>query len=415
MSYLINKEPSIIVGGFVLGGAMIGAGMFSLPTIMSGAWFINSLLVLLIVCFIMFHSGIYILECTSKYGAGTNYFYISKELLPKWACYIANVSLIFVLYILMYAYISAAGSVIYGASRLYGYNINLRAIFIIFSIVLGAAIWWGGTCASRLTSLFLFIKIVLFVLAFSGLFIQAKSSLLFSFSVEGSNQLVLYPFVFIIIPYAITSFGYHGNVCSLYKIYNQNEKKVIKSCIVGCVLALIIYLLWMIGTMGNLPREQFITIINKGGNLDAFIDSLYTVLNSDYIETFLLWFSISAVFCSFLGVAIGLFDYILATLNFKDNAGGRFKSALICFTPPLLLCMFFPNGFLIAIAYAGMAACIWAIICPAVMVLKVRKKFSESGFKVWGGKGLIYTVIAFGIFGIICQLLAQFNILPIYR
>ncbi|MDC9588917.1 aromatic amino acid transport family protein [Xenorhabdus sp. XENO-10] len=123
----------------------------------------------------------------------------------------------------------------------------------------------------------------------------------------------------------------------------------------------------------------------------------------------------SAVFCSFLGVAIGLFDYILSTFNFKDNSDGRLKSALICFAPPLLLCMFFPNGFLIAIAYAGMAACIWAIICPAVMALKVRKKFPESGFTVWGGKGLIYTVIAFGIFGIICQLLAQFNLLPIYR
>ena len=32
-----KKEPSIMVGGFVLGGAMIGAGMFSLPTIMAGA------------------------------------------------------------------------------------------------------------------------------------------------------------------------------------------------------------------------------------------------------------------------------------------------------------------------------------------------------------------------------------------
>ncbi|MBX6953467.1 tryptophan permease, partial [Providencia rettgeri] len=89
-----KKEPSILVGGFVLGGAMIGAGMFSLPTIMAGAWFINSVVVLLIVCFFMFHSGIYILECISKYGAGTNYFFISKELLPKWACYIANIALI---------------------------------------------------------------------------------------------------------------------------------------------------------------------------------------------------------------------------------------------------------------------------------------------------------------------------------
>lgn len=83
--------------------------------------------------------------------------------------------------------------------------------------------------------------------------------------------------------------------------------------------------------------------------------------------------------------------------------------------PPLILCMLFPNGFLIAIAYAGMAACIWAIICPAVMALKARERFPNSRFKVWGGKGLIYAVITFGIVGIICQLLAQFNLLPIYR
>ncbi|WP_265716094.1 aromatic amino acid transport family protein, partial [Providencia rustigianii] len=30
--------------------------MFSLPTIMAGAWFINSIVILLIVCFFMFHS-----------------------------------------------------------------------------------------------------------------------------------------------------------------------------------------------------------------------------------------------------------------------------------------------------------------------------------------------------------------------
>lgn len=409
-----KKDPSIMVGGFVLGGAMIGAGMFSLPTIMAGAWFINSVVILLVVCFFMFHSGIYILECISKYGSGTNYFFISKELLPKWACYIANMALIFVLYILIYAYISAAGSVIKEAAAIYGYDINLRFIFITFTLILGASIWWSGVGASRLTSLFLFIKIILFILAFSGLFLIVKTDLLLTSPVEG-GQTALLPFVFIIIPYAITSFGYHGNVCSLYKLYHENERKVVKSCVIGCVLALVLYFLWIMGTMGNLPRAEFLTIINKGGNLDAFIESLYAVLNSKHIATFLLWFSISAVFCSFLGVAIGLFDYILASLNFKDNPSGRMKSALLCFLPPLILCMLFPNGFLVAIAYAGMAACIWAIICPAIMALKVRERFPDSKFKVWGGKGLIYAVIAFGVFGIICQLLAQFNLLPIYR
>ncbi|WP_232240022.1 MULTISPECIES: aromatic amino acid transport family protein [Proteus] len=49
------------------------------------------------------------------------------------------------------------------------------------------------------------------------------------------------------------------------------------------------------------------------------------------------------------------------------------------------------------------------------MALKARDKFPNSGFKVWGGKGLIYSVIAFGAVGIICQTLAQFGLLPIYR
>lgn len=116
----LNKEPSIIVGGLVLGGVMIGAGMFSLPTIMAGAWFLNSSVILFSVCFFMFLSGTYILECISRYGEGANYSHISKKLLPAWLFYLSNASLIFVLYILIYAYISAAGSVIHEAAAIYG-------------------------------------------------------------------------------------------------------------------------------------------------------------------------------------------------------------------------------------------------------------------------------------------------------
>ena len=409
-----HKEPSIFVGGLVLGGAMIGAGMFSLPTIMAGAWFINAWIILIVVAFIMLLSGLYILECISKYGAGANYAVIAKNLLPKPLAYFANLSLIFVLYILIYAYISAAGSVIHGAFIQFSFPVRIEIIFIVFTLCLGATVWWSALLSSRLTSLFLLIKIILFVLAFYGLFINAKPTMLFTLP-EGKSTTTLLPFIFVIIPYAITSFGYHGNVCSLYKLYGT-PGKVVKSCFLGVTLAFVLYTLWMIGTMGNLPRSEFLTIIGKGGNLEAFIQSLYTVLQNPYIEAFLLWFSISAVFCSFLGVAIGLFDYILDSLSLPETKPGRLKAATLCFLPPLLLCLLFPDGFLIAIAYAGSAACIWAVICPAVMALKARKVFDKGiGFEVKGGTLLIYSVSGFGLFGILCQALAMMGVLPIYK
>ncbi|WP_318836608.1 MULTISPECIES: hypothetical protein [unclassified Providencia] len=55
------------------------------------------------------------------------------------------------------------------------------------------------------------------------------------------------------------------------------------------------------------------------------------------------------------------------------------------------------------------------LFSPHTPQMTIAQRFPDSRFKVWGGKGLIYAVIAFGVVGIICQLLAQFNLLPIYR
>lgn len=34
-----TNTPSLIGGAMIIGGTIIGAGMFSLPVVMSGAWF----------------------------------------------------------------------------------------------------------------------------------------------------------------------------------------------------------------------------------------------------------------------------------------------------------------------------------------------------------------------------------------
>lgn len=37
-----QTSPSLLGGVVIIGGTIIGAGMFSLPVVMSGAWFCNA-------------------------------------------------------------------------------------------------------------------------------------------------------------------------------------------------------------------------------------------------------------------------------------------------------------------------------------------------------------------------------------
>ncbi|ECI3890094.1 low affinity tryptophan permease TnaB [Salmonella enterica subsp. enterica] len=407
-----NTKHSSFWGIMVIAGTVIGGGMFALPVDLAGAWFFWGAFILIIAWFSMMHSGLLLLEANLNYPVGSSFNTITKDLIGnKWNI-ISGITVAFVLYILTYAYISANGAIISETITINsGMYVNPRIVGICSAIFVASILWVSSLAASRITSLFLGIKILAFIIVFGSFFFKVDYSILRDIVASESHNTYL-PYIFMAVPVCLASFGFHGNIPSLIICYGKRKDKLIKSVVFGSLLALVIYLFWLYCTMGNIHRSNFKEIIASGGNVDSLVRSFLGTNPRGIIEFFLLTFSNLAVASSFFGVTLGLFDYLADLFKIDNSSSGRFKTILLTFLPPAVLYLIFPNGFIYAIGGAGLCATIWAVIVPAFLALKSRERFPDQIFTVWGGKAIPLAVILFGIVVILCWFGNTLNLLP---
>ena len=417
MANHMNAAKNKVAGKSLLGGAMIiagttvGAGMFSLPVVGAGMWFGYSMVMLLGIWFCMLVSGLMLLETNLHFEPGASFDTLTKTTLGQFWRIVNGLSIAFVLYILTYAYISGGGSIVNHSLAGLGINLPQSIAGLVFAGVLAAIVVISTKAVDRITTVMLGGMIITFFLAVGNLLIDIDTSKLFMPDGEQSFA----PYLLAALPFGLASFGYHGNVPSLVKYYGKEPKTIIKALFIGTFIALVIYSCWLMATMGNIPRSQFIDIIAQGGNMGVLVGALSEVMASSWLNTMLTLFANLAVASSFLGVTLGLFDYLADLFGFDESRAGRLKTAAVTFIPPTILGLLFPNGFLIAIGFAALAATIWAAIVPAMMAYKSRKMIADNdSFRVPGGTPLIVLVIIFGLVTGACHLLAMAGLLPVY-
>lgn len=382
--------------------------MFALPVVSAGMWIGWSLALLLITWFCTFHSSLFILEINLNFQPGASFDTFVKHTLGSFANFVNTLTLSFVLYILTYAYISGGSSIIVHLLSNHDLVLSQAVAGLLFSIGLAFIVWLNTHWVGRIITILVSALLLTIALAVSGLLSEVDPDSLRNTRPEYAL------FMFAAIPYFLTSFAYHGNVPSLVKFYSGNYLQVRKCMLIGSLITLTIYILWCVSTMGNIPRELFPGIIAAGGNIGDLVATLVGVVNTDQLTYLLKIFASIAVISSFLGVSLGLFDFIADKFNLADSGSGRFKTALITFVPPMLGGVLFPNGFIYAIGMAGLCACIVAVIIPALAVRKSRQQFKQQAYRVWGGDVLNVLVLAYGLTVASCFILAIFSMLPTF-
>ncbi len=483
-----KKSQSFIGGGMIIAGTAVGAGMFGLPTASAGMWSMWAIFALMLTWFCMAHSGFMILETNLNYPVGSSFNTIVKDTLGNGWNIFNGLTVVFVGYILAYAYISGGGSVVaemFGQFGLFdnpvvmgiltkfgfpghsevmevagqlglansseysmyeaitaikgeitaiekasgstpealtstGYLLGKdlvksfeffqKIIGSVFAISLALIVWISTKLVDRLTTVLIGGMIITFFMSISGLTLDIKFDYLFN--TVATEKVIYFPFIFAALPVLLTSFGYHHSVPSLMKYYGKDPKKIVTCILFGTILALSLYILWILAILGNLPRSEFVSVSQQGGNIGVLVAAVNNAMDTDLMKTLLSVFATAAVASSFLGVTLGLFDYLADLLKFEDTRLGRTKTAAILYIPPFIGGIFFPNGFYAAIGYAGLAATVWAAIVPALMAKASREKFGNTQFRTWGGNILIYVIIAYGLIIATCHILAMFGLLP---
>ncbi|WP_241608803.1 aromatic amino acid transporter [Rosenbergiella australiborealis] len=403
--------PSSIWGAMIICGTVAGAGMFTLPIVMAGAWYRWSVMMLMLSGFCMLLSGLLFMKVSLRFPPGAGYDTLTQTLTPSWWRKINGLSISFVLGILTYAYISASGPVYQHSINALGININDAEAKGLLTLLVASVVWLGTQGVSRLITLCLAAKLLLFFLLFGGLIHHVDVSLLLRpNSTAAQNR--YFPYLLATLPFCLASFGFHGNITGLIHYYQGDERRVRRALVFGILLALVIYLFWLTCTMGNIQRQDFPTIARQGGDIHALIQAMHDRLPQQSLGLLLDIFSHFAVICSFLGVTVGLFDFLADKLGTDNSKRGRAKTALLTFCPPLLASILFPQGFLLAIGYAGLFATIWALFTPAFLAWRAHQHFSGDlprGKKQWAA---IVLVVLFGGINIIAWLGSQWHMIP---
>ncbi|TKB55329.1 amino acid permease [Ferrimonas aestuarii] len=406
-----TKSPSIVGGATIIAGTAIGAGMLSLPVMSAGMWFGWSMIILAICCFCAYSSAMYLAEANMNYHAGASYATMTKDTLGKPGMFASLGSVGFVSYILCYAYISGGSSVL-ASSIASGFGLEMAnwQAGLLFGIVLGGIVLLGSRAVDRVSTIMIGAMIISFLLSTGMLSAEVSSTTLFP-EVGMADTM---PFIWLGIPVLAISFGYHSTVPSVVKHYQKDFGKVRNAVLLGTILAMSIYTLWQLTILGTVERSDFAQVVKDGGNVSAMIAAVGEAVDGQFIDTLLSFFAKFALASSFLGVALGLLDFMKDQLGLGDSARDTVIGGAVTFLPPMVLGVVFPNGFITAIGYASLLASIFVFILPCAIALVLRRRGKSTEHRVAGGNGRLYMVLVFGVLVMLCETLALLGMLPTY-
>lgn len=395
----------ILGGALLVSGTCIGAGMLGLPLSTAAGGFYPSVIAFVLSWLFMTLSAFLMLEISLCYPEGSNLISMAKSTLGQSGKWIAWFCYLLFLYSLMAAYTTGATTIVAKifAKLALPEELSLITFVGFFSLVVYLGTKWVDG-VNRLMMIGL-------IIAYAALVVFAAPSVETAHFAQGDAK-----FLVMAAPLLVTSFGFHLLIPSLKNYMHSHVAELKMAIFLGGLLPLLVYLLWEFIVLGAIPAsgpDGLISISQSDKPLVALTQALSGKMQNLWVTLTSRGFSFCALLTSFIGVALGLFDFLSDGLQIKKTSMGKIALAALTFLPPALFSIFYPAGFLLALRYAGIFAAILLVMYPALMVWRHRYVLNlPSPYKVFGGKAILILVIIFGCVVIGLEVMQELKLLP---
>lgn len=393
MEMMLEKKSNLVGGTLLVAGTTIGGGMLGLPILTGAAGFLPAIVIFFLCWLCMAGTGLLFLEASQWLKGEANILSMAKTTLGNAGKGVSWVLYLFLFYCLTVAYMVGCGNLVVEFSQ--GLIPDWLGP-IVFVMLFAPLIVIPTALAGKLNS-YMIVGLALFYFGFVFLgFRYVNVDLLKHADWSKSIQ---------VLPIAFISFAYQGIIPTLATYMHHDAKNIRKAILIGSFIPFITYAVWEWLILGIVPLHGNGGLLDSLKNGDNAITPLKHFINNPVIYDIGQAFAFLALFTSFLGVALGLRDFLADGLGIKKNLKGKIFLVFLVCAFPLVIAISYPHVFLIALNYAGgFGSALLLGLLPIVMAWRGRYHLHLTGERqLPGGKVILILLAAFICFEVLAE------------
>ncbi|MGE3954644.1 MAG: amino acid permease [Parachlamydiales bacterium] len=401
----MEKQGSAVGVALLVAGTCVGGGMLALPVITGPAGFIPSLFLMALACAFMAITGLLFVEANLWLGPGTHFTTMAAKLLGPVGKVVVILLYLFIGYLSLIAYTAGGGELFEGAIiHLFGAGWGKWVTCTLFIVVFTLIIALGHSRVGRVNEL-LFVAMIL---AYLFLIVGGIGEVKWHNLLHQDWTFGIYS-----VPLLLTIFSYQAVVPSLVIYLNGDGRRLRAAIIWGAIIAFFIYALWQWLVLGIVPLQGSHGLNHAFQEGFTATQSLSRHAAARALSAVSQFFAFFALATSFLGIALGLFDFLVDGLKAKRTGVSKWALLLLIAVPTLIPAVLYPRVFIEALgASGGFGDAVLNGMIPVLMVWSGRYRQQLTGsFRVKGGPAFLFVIFVTALFVLVVEILQRINVL----